>query len=262
LSPAVRGKLIHTILQNVWTKLKTQEELLGMEPQVLAELVREITNEAVDEKVYRYQQTFTDRFKKMESERLCLRVLQWLELEKQRPPFEVIGTEEEAYVTLNGDTTIRVVIDRIDQLEDGRKLVIDYKTGVVSPGQWFGDRPEDPQLPLYSMATKGDIAALVIAQLRAGEMAFKGAAEEAGLLPKVNSFDKLRVKDLKGSWEEVLAEWGNTMNKLVKEFQDGKAAVDPKKEDTCKTTYCNLQSLCRINELTTLDDVTDEMEVE
>ena len=260
LSAMEKGNLIHTILENVWKKLVKQESLLAMESSNLNKLVEEITNEAVEKIAWRYPQTFSERFKKIERERLCLRILQWLELEKQRIPFEVIGKEDEVFVTLNGDTKIRIVIDRIDQLEDGRKLVIDYKTGVVSPGQWFSDRPEDPQLPLYSMATEGDIAALAIAQVRAGEMVFKGVAEEAGLLPKVNSFDKLRVKNLKESWEEVLEEWKSTMNKLAKAFHDGKAAVDPKNQsNTCDNTYCDLKSLCRINELTTLDEASAEM---
>ena len=261
LSPMERGNLIHKILENVWKTLETQEHLLEMEPLNLKALVMQITEGAVDKITWRYPQTFTERFTEIEKERLCSRVIQWLELEKQRTPFKVIGKEVEKYVTLDSDTRIRVIIDRIDQLEDGRKLVIDYKTGVVSPGQWFSDRPEDPQLPLYSLATEGDISALAIAQIRAGEMAFKGVAEESGLLPNVGSFDKLRVKGIKETWEEVLEDWQTTINKLAKEFHDGSAVVDPKNNSkTCENTYCNLKSLCRINELTTLGVASTEME--
>lgn len=261
LSAMDKGNLVHSILEKVWIKLQSQKNLLAMESSNLEKLVAEITSEAVEKMVWRYPQTFSERFKKIESERLCLRTLQWLELEKQRIPFQVIAKEDDMFVILNADTKINIVIDRIDQLEDGRKLVIDYKTGVVSPGQWFGDRPDDPQLPLYSMATEGDIAALAIAQIRTGEMAFKGVAEEDGLLPKVSSFDKLRVKGLKKNWKEILAEWQSTMNKLAKEFHDGNAAVDPKNQsNTCDNTYCSLKSLCRINELTRLGEAPAEME--
>ncbi len=47
-------------------------------------------------------------------------------------------------------------IDRIDEMPDGSLAVIDYKTSasVPSPSSWLGDRPSDPQLPLYALAVE------------------------------------------------------------------------------------------------------------
>ena len=261
LNAMVKGSLIHTILENVWQRLESQENLLAMEPSNLKILVAGITNETIDVIACHYPQTFSKRFRLLESERLCLRVMQWLDLEKQRPPFKVIEMEDRNKYEANaGGVKIKLIIDRIDELEDGRKLVIDYKTGSVAPAQWFGERPEAPQLPLYSMVVEGDVAAVAFAQIKAGEMAFKGVAEEAELLPAVKSYKQLKYTN-KETWSEVLDEWKQTMEKLGQAYRNGDAAIDPKhKSKTCENTYCNLRSLCRINELTTLDGVSTERE--
>ena len=64
----------------------------------------------------------------------------------------------------------------------------------------------------------------------------------------------------KETWQEVLVEWKQTMKKLADAYGRGDAAIDPSKPSTCESTYCNLKSLCRINELTTLDEVSVEVE--
>ena len=261
LNAMVKGSLIHTILENVWQRLESQENLLAMEPSNLKIFVEGITNETIAAIAWRFPQTFTERFRLLESERLCLRVMQWLDLEKQRSPFNVIEMEDrDKYEANAGGVKIKVIIDRIDELEDGRKLVIDYKTGSVAPAQWFGERPEAPQLPLYSMVVEGNVAAVVFAQIKAGDMAFKGVAEEGEVLPAVKSYEQLKYTN-KETWAEVLEEWQQTMEKLGAAYRNGDAAIDPKhKAKTCENTYCNLKSLCRINEITTLEGVSTEME--
>jgi len=37
-----------------------------------------------------------------------------------------------------GGLTIRIVPDRVDELEGGARVVIDYKTGTPKINQWFG----------------------------------------------------------------------------------------------------------------------------
>ncbi len=169
-------------------------------------------------------------------------------MEKQRPPFWVVGKEEKYEVTAGG-VRLQVKIDRIDELDGGRRVVIDYKTGKVEPGQWFGPRPDEPQLPLYGMALDGDVAGLLFAQVKAGDMSFKGVAEDAGLAPGVKTYKQLRTKREVNSWAEVLHNWRVTMEQLGAAFSRGEAAVDPKQYPaTC--AYCELGPLCRIDELT------------
>ncbi|MBF0471797.1 MAG: PD-(D/E)XK nuclease family protein, partial [Gammaproteobacteria bacterium] len=141
----------------------------------------------------------------------------------------------------------------------GRQMVIDYKTGEVKPSQWFGERPEEPQLPLYSMTVRGDIAGVLFAQVKAGDMAFKGVAAEGGLAPDVKSYQELKQTSEAGSWPDVLEDWRVTMERLGEAFRNGEAMVDPKKYPTT-CTYCDLKPLCRIHELRVLDGESNDME--
>ena len=75
---------------------------------------------------------------------------EWLALEKKRPPFQVIEQETERSLELSG-LRLRLKIDRIDQLEDGGQLLIDYKTGMTSIQDWLTERLRQPQLPLYAL---------------------------------------------------------------------------------------------------------------
>ena len=258
LDAMVRGLLMHRVLEKVWHALNSHEQLVAMDATEVGVMVDTMVGEAIDEVASRYPQTFTRRFREMEAERLCRHVLEWLELEKQRVPFRVVEKEEKHEATAGG-ARVQLKIDRIDELADGRQLVIDYKTGEVKPSQWFGERPDEPQLPLYSMAVGSDIAGVLFAQVKAGGMAFNGVAEDEGLAPGVKSYERLAQTREANSWSEVLGDWRATMEGLGETFRNGEASVDPKQYPvTC--TYCELKPLCRINELTVLDGKSSETE--
>lgn len=258
LDAMARGSLMHRVLEKVWHALNSHEQLVAMDTAEVGAMVDTMVGEAIDEIAYRYPQTFTGRFREMEAERLCRQVLEWLELEKQRVPFRVVEKEEK-HEAIAGGVRVQLKVDRIDELADGRQVVIDYKTGEVKPSQWFGERPDEPQLPLYSMAVGGNIAGVLFAQVKAGGMAFNGVTEDDGLAPGVKSYQTLKQTREAISWSDVLRDWRATMERLGETFRSGEALVDPKQYPvTC--TYCELKPLCRINELTVLDGESTDME--
>ncbi|MGW8227994.1 MAG: PD-(D/E)XK nuclease family protein [Gammaproteobacteria bacterium] len=258
LDAMARGSLMHRVLEKVWHALDSHEQLMAMDAAEVGAMVDTMVGEAIDEIANRYPQTFTRRFREMEAERLCRHVQEWLELEKQRVPFRVVEKEEKHEATAGG-VRVQLKIDRIDELADGRQIVIDYKTGEVKPAQWFGERPDEPQLPLYSMAVGGDIAGVLFAQVKAGGMAFNGVTAEDGLAPDVKSYKRLAQTREASSWSDVLRDWRAIMERLGENFRSGEARVDPKQyPDTC--TYCELKPLCRINELTIFDGESTDME--
>ena len=249
LDGLARGTLVHRTLEKVWHVLKSHQALVAMDSAETETLVAAMADEAVDEISAWYPQTFSKGFRELEVRRLCRHILQWLQLEKARTePFQV-AEKEEKYEARAGGIRVRLYIDRIDQLNDGRRLVMDYKTSKVSPAQWFGERPDEPQLPLYSMAVDGELAGVLFAQVKAGDMAFKGALEEDALVPGLKSYRKsLRRFSEAPSWQALLEDWKSTIEGLGEAFRRGEAAVDPKRYPaTC--TYCHLTPLCRINEL-------------
>ena len=75
------------------------------------------------------------RYLELEEERLVHVITEWLAFEAERIPFSVAETEAKHPVSLAG-ITFNLRIDRVDRLNDGSLLVIDYKTGNVSPKTW------------------------------------------------------------------------------------------------------------------------------
>lgn len=55
-------------------------------------------------------------------------------------------------------------VDRVDQLEDGRRIIIDYKTGAaIDTKNWASERLSEPQLPIYAaLASSEPVAAVVL----------------------------------------------------------------------------------------------------
>jgi ATP-dependent helicase/DNAse subunit B len=188
------------------------------------------------------------RYLELEAQRLIRLVTEWLDYEATRIDFEVERTEVERTITLAG-LTLNLRLDRIDRLNDGTVLIIDYKSGDVSPHAWDLPRPDDVQLPLYAgFALKSDeiLGGLVFAKIRAGNQAFVGsvAAAKDTLLPNLSGGSSLIKNSLT---LDQLLDWRNCIQQLARDFVDGNAEVAPREApQTC--ARCGLQTLCRIHE--------------
>ena len=191
-------------------------------------------------------------FREVESSRLQRLVNSQLELEGKRQSFEVVGFEQELLQDIEGQQ-IRLIIDRIDRLETGEEVVIDYKTGKVQPGKWFGDRPDDPQLPLYATSTEKMPAAVVFSVIRDEECVYKGVTIEDGIfpgLPPRQGPGAPLLREAGTNMPETIGKWREILHRLMADFLLGEARIDPKDgPKTCNNSYCDLHALCRIHEL-------------
>jgi ATP-dependent helicase/nuclease subunit B len=190
---------------------------------------------------------------------LCALVGEWLEeIEKQRAPFSVDQLEAERSVVCGG-ISIDTKVDRIDQLADGRRVIIDYKTGRFDVADLLGERLLEPQLPVYgSEEADDDLAGVVIASVRRGECGAKGVAADADLLPKLAAFAGSKTAEKAGiaDWPALLTRWRRQLSELGDEFARGHAAVDPVEfKKACQ--YCDLSGLCRIDEIATPTEETE-----
>lgn len=241
-----RGTIMHEVLRLLWGKLMDHAVLLAASGSELDKLINKSVNGALSSYRKRYPVTFTEKFTRLEAARIGAVMHDWLELEKQRRPFRVTAREYRHRVSL-GEIEVRTRIDRIDRLEDGRDVIIDYKTGDPKTTAWLGERPDEPQLPLYAISSEGDIAAVVFARLRRGLSCFIGLAQEQGLLPGVGTVEKVKggaaaIPD----WSTLFDNWRTALTQLAQNFRQGDARVDPKGPDTCR--WCDLHSMCRIYE--------------
>jgi ATP-dependent helicase/nuclease subunit B len=199
------------------------------------------------------------RYLELEAQRLIRLIGEWLDYESTRIEFEVTETEVKRTVPV-ASLTFDLRLDRIDRLNDGTLLVIDYKTGHVSPKSWQLPRPDDVQLPLYAgfaLTEDEQLGGLVFAKVRSGEQ--KGFAGHVGdakatLFPGLSSSNGLVKSPFTA---EMLDDWKNRIEQLATDFLNGHAEVDPRDyPKTCQ--YCGLESLCRIAENRALLDPDEE----
>jgi probable DNA repair protein len=242
-----RGTLVHEMMRAVWTSLGTHARLVAASAPELDAILGACADEAIAHMRRRRPDALAGRYAQLERERLARLARDWLKLDRQREPFEVIAIEQKHPASFGG-ITVDVKLDRMDQLAAGR-AIIDYKTGACKTSDWMGPRPDDPQLPMYALGGE-DIAAVAFAVVRTGELKYKGLARVPNLIPGVCTIDKDRApaaKQYRGDWSRLVAGWRVELEALGRGFAAGDARVDPKRGSaTCEN--CRQPMLCRIAE--------------
>ena len=235
-----RGQLVHGILKRVWEQLRSHRALVTIGEEMLADLVRSQAGAEIQDFSRHRRALRSPRFAAIEQQRMERLVGQWLLLEKQRQPFTMLEQEEGRPVTLGG-LQLKIRADRVDRLEDGELVILDYKTGECRPSDWDGSRPDEPQLPIYAVTAGAQVAGVFFGRLKTGALGFRGLADSEGIVPDI------KVPDDQPPLEETIAEWRRVLDRLGSEFRSGQAIVDPKDpRKTCR--YCALPALCRIRQ--------------
>jgi len=238
-----RGQLVHAALATLWRSLNDQHTLSQLNAAELNTQINAALDEALRDMAHQKPLILKKQFAVLEKKRLQNLLQDWVALEKNRPPFKVVAIEQRYQTTVEG-MTLQIQLDRIDQLADGSYAIIDYKTGKPRISDWFSERPDDPQLPLYCLSSPHPINSLCFAQLRADEVKFIGISQQTDLMPNTKTIDQ--VTDEINNWSELLQHWQESLSQLAKDFLAGHAEVDPKHPTTCQ--YCDLHALCRIHE--------------
>lgn len=245
-----RGRLLHRVLERVWGRLKSHGHLLAVTEEGLTDLVRGHVEPEVRRILDgRFRRNL--RFAEIELARLVRIIEEWMGLERQRQPFTVVDQEERRSVEVGGiEVSIRV--DRVDRQEDGKLVILDYKSGECGPADWAGSRPDEPQLPIYAVTAEAEVAGVLFARLRTGDLGFKGLAESPDIAPGI------RVPEKQPPIAQTIGDWRAVLDELGRGFREGRAHVDPK--DPAKTCrYCDLPSLCRISQ--GMEEVEEAQEV-
>ncbi len=242
-----RGNLLHKSMEIFWQQTKSRQALLMLSSEELRSRIEDSIAAAVH---FCHRETHMPALSvllDLEKQRLRQLIMEWLEkVEMPRDPFTVMEEEQECTASFGG-MSFTTRIDRIDRLEDGRLVVLDYKTGPVDASDLIGDRLIEPQLPIYGLEREKDgMAAVAFASLRRGKCTFAGVAAEGGILPKVPALNSWKKGEALGlEWPELLGRWRRQLDELARSFANGEAAVDPvSSQKACR--FCDLLSLCRL----------------
>lgn len=219
---AYRGKLLHEALYQLFREHADQPGLPAGDGIAAA----------VDRALRRHQAQQRLAPAALRAEQLRLRRLlqQWLVFERPRQGFVVAALEQEHRVVVQG-LALEFRLDRIDRLGDGRRLIIDYKSGAVDVAGWLRPRLGAPQLPLYAvlldLEQPGSVGGLALASVRAGDCRLAGVVDDP-----LAAWQTLYASDKRNSafgracagWEDLLEHWKTGIGVLLQEIAAGHAA--------------------------------------
>jgi probable DNA repair protein len=232
-----RGELVHHALQHVWTALGDSNALHTVRPDAEQRLIDEAAARAIESACQRRDPG--RRWRLREAVRLRNLLGKWLQLERARAPFIIEALEGRDQIARFGGLEFRVRIDRVDRLLDGARVLIDYKTGAADP-DWRGERPDNPQLPVYALLSPQALVAVAYAKVNAAECGFVAESERGEIFPRT------RRSELEGmaTFAELMQVWSRRIERIAGEFAAGRAEVAPTIK-ACQS--CKLQGLCRVS---------------
>jgi len=258
---AFRGEILHKALEEIWQTLKNKDTLCKYLNNLssLETLITTAINNGINFVLNQNnKQNFPNNFLRLEKLNLQNLLVKWLKIEAERAFFTVIETEKTAAINLGG-LSLNLRIDRIDQLADGKIVIIDYKTGKEIPNIKDCENmpPTATQLPLYAIATsvnasdnsQNKIAAVFFAHINrencvGNHKPFAGIIDqESQQLLSNKQYGKFTILDL----ETTITKWQESLSKVAEDFMCGVARISPCNQETCR--LCGLQALCRIKEI-------------
>ncbi len=293
LSPIERGIILHQVLADIWQELKTSSRLATLHDSQLDQLIEQAITEALTPWQKKRPDQLGKHYCQLEKDRLQQLLRDWFNLERQRHPFRVCAVEKSVRVEFAG-LTLDLQIDRIDQLDsrienpidsptDGQMtdqvnihtdgnafqtLLIDYKTGHPKLSKWQGQRPDEPQLPLYALTYQAiapaiqstptasaveaakietTVDAIAFAEINADQVQLQGLGELLHPVGGILFPAQTSRLDLPGDWPSTLEHWQQALSQLANEFIEGDARIDFKDANALRYSEEYLP-LCRIAE--------------
>ena len=246
ISPRLKGDLAHKALEHLWQQFKDRDGLTNYPDSELESLIGD-SFEVAWEATKSETMLIGDGIRQIEKNRQLKLIIRLLDYERTRfIDFRVMQAEELVEAEVGG-LTIGMKIDRVDELVgDGRRLLIDYKTGKDRATESLGERPHRPQLAVYAIGATEPLAGVCIARLNAESCDYDSILADPVLAPNAKAYSgNRRFDEETTNWDELMFAWRRRLNVLGEAFRAGDARTDPTPK-ACE--YCHLSAACRILE--------------
>jgi exodeoxyribonuclease-5 len=219
---AYRGSLVHTALEQLYSAYRGKKK--RPEPEEVPFAVHHALS------VQHAEHRLLPAVLAAERHLLEGMLVDWLEYEQSLQVFEIAELEWRATMKFAG-FKINVRVDRVDRLEDGRVVLLDYKTGSdTSCSGWGEERLRDVQLPLYATLLRNsgvmEPAGVAFARVRLHETGIQGLGDEPCIQNyHLSGFEHRppRLARQLGSWSGALDAWDRKISMLMDEFSNGDA---------------------------------------
>lgn len=212
LTPSLRGSIVHSALYHLLSDKPCRTDLEAWDE---SKQIRRI-NAAADTALDPYLQNADDVLKqiiRIEKDRLKILLANFLTSEMRRPEFKIVGVEANIHYTKFG-VDLRFRVDRIDQLADGRMLIIDYKTGRTKTIISQKKEILEIQPVLYADALDADISGLLLLNVNSSGITPRGVG---------SGWDGAATA---ADWQDALGNYISEADQLVEALSRGDARVN------------------------------------
>jgi len=250
---ARRGNLVHAALVHAYAAIPSSNDLAGQSDANILEVARDAARAAVQDDHAFFEEA--GDLEEAATTWLEELVAAWMlhERDARTDAWTVESTEKNYSLPFPpGEAdplTIHFRPDRIDRVGDA-VVLLDFKTSgtAKSKGLWAGDRPDEPQLPLYLALLEQDgnrVDALAFANLSARDNCSLEGLAAVAIAPDCGPPGP-RQKKFPPSYAESVASMRASVEALARNYLAGDVQVNPRDTKVCK--YCGSHALCRVNE--------------
>jgi ATP-dependent helicase/nuclease subunit B len=258
-----RGDIFHEALEFFWIEIKkiTMSQDFKNDHETLVGLTHENIFTLLDEGIetglfWVARDDVPVMLRGSEKELIMRTLLQWIEIEKDRTPFNVVAIEMTKLVML-GDYAVKVRLDRIDEVilpNSHLAVAIDYKSGENDINQALA-RKFSSQLPLASLLSisnstsakerpvfDGSIDAVGYANIRLNNASISGIGQGDDLIGLgIADASKHRSRSAPKGWDKLKIHWKENMIDSISNYASGKLTYTPSKQ-ACE--YCPNKNYC------------------
>ena len=244
LSATEKGVMIHHILEKIWRKLNSSENLLRTSRKTLSIIIEQEVKLALNHYCFLIG-VIPKLIYNVEIKRLQDVILKWFNYEKLRKePFVVLALEKIFEFTIAG-VTLKLRLDRIDQLASNHTVVIDYKTSKRSQISNLLKTPIiESQLPLY--AIYGDADAIAVAIVNGSNIGLQSISSIDGWIScdKPKTYPAKKILDIAPqNYTALKKRWKDELKHQMLLYLHGESTVTPSVK-SCQ--YCEYQIVCRM----------------
>ena len=239
-----RGVALHRALELLTKRLTGREAFLHCSQESAASISDQAARAAVDSLEPDVRFRVGREMLNLEQTRLKKTLPLWIDFEKSRSlDFEVEQREYHIDWQHNG-LVLNVTADRIDKLETGERVIIDYKSSpTTSIAPWVKpDAITVPQLPAYALVTE-NVGTIGIASANQSGVELLIAGAPIGI-PRVDQkAHKAMASRGLDDTEALLEHWDALLANLVDDYLNGELTLPA---DTSVCRLCDFQAVCRV----------------
>jgi probable DNA repair protein len=209
LSASLRGSLIHDAMYRLYRDRPTQADIDAWRPDQLQERIVDAVQGAFG-RHYRNADPVLRALLDIETERVRNLLRGVVELDRSRDAFTVLDAETPRALDIDG-LRLQLRVDRIDRLEDGELVILDYKTGRERRFLSRDGRPNDLQLVIYACAVEEPVSDLGLVNIDSRSIGISGAG-------------RTFTPDL--DWANSLQDWRNEVEAAAEAMSRGDVRIN------------------------------------